>query len=118
VVVAAAVVVVTAAAVAAAADTAAAEEADVAVESVAPPDLQPIAIAIGEAWVTELVTSLRSVDRDIIGAWPGTLREARARIRAGLGGKLDLPVIDALARAAYVAARRGWDQVSEADPEP
>ncbi len=104
--------------VAVAAVRAAAAAAGVAVAELAPvPDLQPIAIAIGEAWAIELVHSLRSVDREVIGAWPGTLREARMRVRLAVRTKLELPLIEELARVAYVAARRGWQQVSEPDPE-
>ncbi|HEY5948720.1 MAG TPA: hypothetical protein VIV40_24685 [Kofleriaceae bacterium] len=80
-------------------------------------DLQPIAIAVGEAWANELVHSLRASDREIVGAWPGTLREARMRIRLVVRKKLELPLIEELARVAYVAARRGWQEVSEPDPE-
>jgi len=80
-------------------------------------ELHPVAIAIGEAWANEIVHSLRSVDREIIGAWPGTMREARTRVRVALQTKLELGVIDELARVAYLAARRGWQEVSEPDPE-
>lgn len=80
-------------------------------------DLHPVAVAIGEAWAHEIVRSLRSADREIIGAWPGTMREARNRICVALGTKLERPVIDELARTAYVAARSGWQEVSEPDPE-
>lgn len=80
-------------------------------------ELHPAAIAIGEAWAHETVRSLRSVDREIIGAWPGTMREARARVRVGMRTELELHVIDELARVAYLAARRGWQAVSEPDPE-
>jgi hypothetical protein len=88
-----------------------------AVAEIAESDLHPIAIAIGEAWAHELVRSLRSVDREIIGAWPGTMREARTRVRVALRTRLELHVIDELARVAYLAARRGWQEVSEPDPE-
>ncbi len=81
-------------------------------------ELHPLAIAVGEGWASELVTSLRADDREIIGAWPGTLGEARMRIRGMLRTKLELPVIDELARVAYIAARRGWQEVSKPDPEP
>jgi hypothetical protein len=80
-------------------------------------DFEPIAVAVGEAWANEIVTSLRATDREVVGAWPGTLREARMRIRVALRTKLDLEVIEELARVAYVAARRGWKEVSEPDPE-
>ncbi len=81
-------------------------------------DLEPIATAIGEAWATELVQSLRSQRRDIVGAWPGTIGEARMRIRVTLRKRLELEALYELARVAYVAARRGWQAVSAPDPEP
>jgi hypothetical protein len=81
------------------------------------PDLQPVAIAIGEAWVSELLRSLRSEDREIIGPWPGTMSEARMRILASLRVKLATQQLDQLARIANLAARRGWEGVSQADPE-
>ena len=112
----AAAVTVVAAAVAVAAAEAEAVAVDVAVADVQL-DLQPIAIAVGEAWAVELVQSLRAVDRDVVGAWPGTLREARMRIRIALRSKLELHLIDELAHVAYLAARRGWQEVSQPDPE-
>jgi hypothetical protein len=85
---------------------------------VADSELQPLATAIGEAWANELVRSLRSDDREVIGAWPGTLREARMRVRVAVPRRLDAGLLEELARVANLAARRGWLQVSEADPEP
>ena len=82
--------------------------------------LHPVAIAIGEEWARELVRSLRSVDREIIGAWPGTMREARARVCVALRTELERGergALDEVARVAYLAARRGWQEVSEPDPE-
>lgn len=90
---------------------------DGAVADTAESDLHPIAMAIGEKWAHEIVCSLRSVDREIIGAWPGTMREARTRVRVALQTRIALEVIDELARVAYLAARRGWQEVSEPDPE-
>jgi len=81
------------------------------------PDLQPVAIAIGEAWASELVHSLCSEDREVIGPWPGTMSEARMRVLASLRMKLDTQHLDQLARIANLAARRGWQEVSQADPE-
>jgi hypothetical protein len=43
------------------------------------------------------------------------LREARARVLAGMRIQLDLEVIEELARLAYAAARRGWRDESEPD---
>jgi hypothetical protein len=88
-----------------------------AVAEIAESDLHPVAIALGEAWAQEIVHSLRSVERGIIGGWPGTMREARNRVRFAIRRKLELRVIDELARVAYLAARRGWHEVSESDPE-
>ena len=81
------------------------------------PDLLPVAAAIGEAWASELVRSLRSEERDVIGPWPGTMREARFRVLAQLRMKLDTQHLDQLARAANLAAKRGWEGVSQPDPE-
>jgi hypothetical protein len=80
--------------------------------------LPPLANAIGEAWVNELVNSLRTDDRDVVGAWPGTMSEARMRVLAALHVKLDLDDLAQLARIANLAARKSWDQRSERDPEP
>lgn len=117
---AASVVVVAAAAagVAAAAGTAAAAAVAAgvaAVAAVADPALEPIATAIGRMWATEVVARLRSADRDIEGGWPGTLAEARARIRAELRRPLALELIEELARVAYAAARLDWRHVSDPD---
>jgi hypothetical protein len=79
--------------------------------------LHAFATEIGEAWVVELVSSLRSDDREIAGAWPGTLREARMRIRSSMQSKLDIETIDELAHVAYGAARRGWREHSVPDSE-
>ena len=126
VVAAATVAVVVAAAMAAAVVVAAAMEVAVVVEAAgavvavaetAQADLHPHAVAIGEAWANELVRSLRSTDREILGAWPGTLREARMRIRTSMRARLELELIDELARVSYLAARRGWQEVSQPDPE-
>jgi len=85
--------------------------------AVADPDLEPIATAIGRTWVLEVLEGLRSSDRDIEGGWPGTLGEARARVRAELRRPLAIDVIDSLARIAYATARQGWSNVSVPDLE-
>ena len=79
--------------------------------------LLPLAIAIGEAWASELVRTLHADDREIIGAWPGTMSEARRRILASVRTKLEGQHLNELARAANLAARRGWEGVSQPDPE-
>lgn len=82
------------------------------------PGLKPIAMAIGEAWAHELVRTLRDDEREIVGAWPGTLSEAKKRVFAQLARTLDLEVLAELARVATEAARREWLRVAESDPEP
>jgi hypothetical protein len=84
----------------------------------ATPEFVPIATALGEAWADELVRVLRADKRKVIGAWPGTMSEARMRVLARLHRKLDVAVLDDLARVTIVAARREWHQVSQPDPEP
>lgn len=79
--------------------------------------LVPIATAVGAAWADEVVRQLRADDREIVGAWPGTMSEARVRVLARLHVKLEATVLDDLARVATLAARREWRQVSEPDPE-
>ena len=81
-------------------------------------ELEPIAVAIGKAWAHECIEALRADDRGVIGAWPGTLTEARMRIRTTLRKKLEIALFEDLARIAYVAARRGWQEHSEHDCEP
>jgi hypothetical protein len=88
------------------------------VADIAEIDLHPVAIALGNAWAHEIAHSLRSVEREIIGGWPGTMREAHNRVRVAIRTKLELQTIDELARVAYRAARRRWQAVSEPDSEP
>jgi hypothetical protein len=76
-----------------------------------------VATAIGEAWASELVHSLRAADREVIGPWPGTMSEAKMRILASLRTKLDTRHLEQLARIANLAARREWHGVSQTDPE-
>ena len=79
--------------------------------------MEPIATAIGEAWAHEIVRALRGDEREILGAWPGTIREAKMRLLAHLNYTLDLDVLAELARVATTAARRQWLSVAERDPE-
>lgn len=81
------------------------------------PDFKPIAMAIGEAWAHELVRTLRDDEREIVGAWPGTISEARMRLLAQLDHIPDLAVLADLARVATEAARGEWLKVAERDHE-
>lgn len=84
---------------------------------VADAELRPIATAVGEAWAAELVQTLRADEREVVGAWPGTMREARMRVLARLQRLVDLVLLDELARLVTIAARREWQQISQPDPE-
>jgi len=75
------------------------------------------ATLIGEAWVHEYVRDLKTQHRAPVGAWPGTMSEARRRVVTHLAVGLDPPRLNALARVANLAARRGWREVCEPDPE-
>ena len=75
-----------------------------------------MAMAIGTAWAHEMVRALRDDEREIIGAWPGTISEAKMRLLAHLK-PVDLEVLGALARVATEAARREWISVAVRDPE-
>lgn len=81
-----------------------------------------VSSVLGEAWAHDVAEALRAQTRDVVGGWPGTIREARSRvllgIRTGRRPSLDTAEIEALSRAVYDAARRCWDQISEPDPEP
>jgi hypothetical protein len=83
------------------------------------PELAP---ALGEAWVRDVANALRAQTRSVVGAWPGTIREARSRVLVGLPparrSTVDAAALEALSRAVYEAARRCWDEISEPDLEP
>ena len=73
-------------------------------------------MAVGAAWAHEMVRALRHDDREIVGAWPGTISEAKMRLLVHLNTR-DLEVLAGLARVATEAARREWLTVAERDPE-
>jgi hypothetical protein len=72
---------------------------------------------IGEAWALEYVRTLTEQSRAPVGAWPGTMSEARTRVVLRLAVALDPKRLDELARVANLAARRGWQEVCQPDPE-
>jgi hypothetical protein len=84
----------------------------------ASPELVARATAIGETWSQEYVRSLKAQQRDIVGGWPGTLREARRRILAAMPRDIDPLMLDELARITNLGARKLWETVSEPDLEP
>jgi hypothetical protein len=81
-----------------------------------------VSSALGEAWANDVANALRAQTRGVVGAWPGTIREARSRvllgIRAARQRRFDAGELEALSREVYDAARRCWDQISEPDLEP
>ena len=82
-----------------------------------PSELVSLANEIGVAWSQTYVRMLQEQDRDIVGAWPGTIREARRQVLARIKLKLEPEQLDQLARMTNLAARRGWETVSEPDLE-
>jgi hypothetical protein len=83
----------------------------------ASPELGPIATDVGVTWAAELVRQLRAAEREIVGSWPGTMSEARMRVLHRLHRKLDVDLLDDLARIATLAARREWHQICQPDLE-
>ena len=71
------------------------------------------ATEIGEAWAHEYVRDLLAQARPPVGAWPGTMSEARRRVVTHLAGAIDRLRVDELARLANLAARRGWLEMCE-----
>jgi hypothetical protein len=82
-----------------------------------PGELSSLATSIGQSWAQEYVRALQAQERDIVGAWPGTIREARRQVLARIKAKLEPEQLDQLARITNLAARRGWETVSEPDLE-
>lgn len=82
-----------------------------------PPELSELAATIGQAWAQVMVQSLEAQGREIVGAWPGTLREARRQVLAKLRARVEPEQLDQLAKLTNLAARRGWESVSEPDLE-
>ena len=72
---------------------------------------------IGEAWLQEYLHVLRAQAREPVGGWPGTMSEARGRVVAHLAVVLAPERLEELARLTNLAAKRGWQKVSEPDPE-
>jgi hypothetical protein len=90
----------------------------VATSVVTAPELHSLATSVGELWAEEVASSLRAADRAVTGAWPGTLGEARMRIRLAIRIALERPLVDELGRIATNAARGAWKAVAETEREP
>jgi hypothetical protein len=91
----------------------------VAADGAAPPpdSLAERASQIGAAWAKEYLRELQAHARAAIGAWPGTMSEARRRVVTQLAMALAPDRLQELARVVNLAARRGWQEASEPDPE-
>lgn len=72
---------------------------------------------IGTAWAAEYLRDLQARARAPVGAWPGTMSEARRRVVTQLAIVLAPDRLQELARVANLAARRGWQKVCEPDLE-
>jgi hypothetical protein len=83
-----------------------------------PDDLAERASLIGDAWAKEYLRDLEAHARAPVGPWPGTISEARWRVVTQLAIVLVPERLQELARVANLAARRGWQEVCEPDPEP
>lgn len=76
--------------------------------------LAGVAEGAGVGWAQRLIRELTDDRRDIVGGWPGTMREARAVILKSL--ERSLPPSFAIShdetlevvRTGYAAARRTW----------
>jgi hypothetical protein len=83
--------------------------------------LQSLASRAGLAWADACARALQSQRRAVVGAWPGTLTEARGHVLAALAvddqGAVSLEILRALARTANRAARDAWRAVAVPDEE-
>jgi hypothetical protein len=72
---------------------------------------------IGAAWAEEYVRDLQAHSRAPVGAWPGTMSEARRRVVIKLAVALAPDRLQELARVVNLAARREWQMRSQPDLE-
>jgi hypothetical protein len=77
-------------------------------------DAEPL--SLGSSWARVWCKSMQTDGRLVVGGWPGTLAEARARVQGHLGGELarrrmpqlSLEELTAATSAAYQRAKRDW----------
>ncbi|MEP7051731.1 MAG: hypothetical protein ABJB12_15315 [Pseudomonadota bacterium] len=77
-------------------------------------DAEPL--TLGSSWARVWCKSMQTDGRLVVGGWPGTLAEARARVQGHLGGELarrrmpqlSLEELTAATSAAYQRAKRDW----------
>jgi hypothetical protein len=77
-------------------------------------DAEPL--SLGSSWARVWCKSMQTDGRLVVGGWPGTLAEARARVQGHLGGELarrrmpslSVEELTAATSAAYQRAKRDW----------
>ncbi len=77
-------------------------------------DAEPL--ALGSTWARVWCKSMQTDGRLVVGGWPGTLAEARARVQGHLGGELQrrrmpslsIEELSVATSAAYQRAKRDW----------
>jgi hypothetical protein len=87
--------------------------------------LERTAVAVGETWARGWLAELGSEGRSAAGGWPGTITQARSRVRAVVTAELArarfqpaaADEVDRTARAAYARAREVWLASAKADDE-
>jgi len=73
-------------------------------------------LLLGSSWAQVWCKSMQSDGRLVVGGWPGTLAEARARIQGHLGGELarrrmpalSIEELAAATSATYQQAKKDW----------
>ena len=73
-------------------------------------------LLLGSSWAQVWCKSMQSDGRLVVGGWPGTLAEARARIQGHLGGELarrrmpalSIEELTAATSATYQQAKKDW----------
>ena len=85
--------------------------------------LERAAVSVGETWARGWLAELGSEGRSAAGGWPGTITQARSRVRAVVTAELArarfqpaaADEVDRTARAAYARAREVWLASAKAD---
>ncbi|HTE55792.1 MAG TPA: hypothetical protein VK698_33285 [Kofleriaceae bacterium] len=76
--------------------------------------LEHLAAAEGSAWASRSCDELRQQGRSIAGGWPGTMSQARLRVRVCMtvpgrpAASLTTADLDWLARTVYLTAKAEW----------
>jgi hypothetical protein len=87
--------------------------------------LERAALDVGESWARGWLAELGSEGRSVAGGWPGTISQARSRVRAFVTAELSrarfepaaVDELDRTARAAYARARQVWLASAKAEEE-